>query len=95
MNEELKKYCLVPECKEEHPNRRGMCQRHYRMAAEDVRKGIITWELLERVGAALPAKTRWNAIKRLQLNKVIHHEPKKLWEISSLIVSKDSSWVGL
>lgn len=50
--------CIVKGCeKDTYGGSRGMCMNHYAVQQAKVKRGITTWEQLEKEGAALPKTT--------------------------------------
>ena len=51
--------CLFPKCKITERGGRGLCSSHYATAHMLVKKGLVTWEQLEKKGKADPPKRKW------------------------------------
>lgn len=47
--------CLVPECSRE-AIARGLCMSCYKAAYYQIRKGVVSWKELEKLGKVLPSR---------------------------------------
>jgi len=51
--------CLVPGCNSNDRGARGLCSGHYNTAMAYVKKGLTTWQKLEKNGKANAPKAKW------------------------------------